>query len=77
MSMRALPPQPHLVQIGELPLCCSWNGESRAHVYVPADVLQREEQAVPALSRFLCVDGVCSLPPALVWPEGTLIRVLE
>ena len=66
-STRELPSQPYLQKIGQLPLYCSWNTAAAAHVYVPTDLFSRAEQnwCVPVLARFLCADGVCSLPPGL------------
>ena len=73
VSLRTLPPQPHLVRVGGFPLCCSWNAAVSAHAYVPADVLARDEVPLGLLARCLCADGVCTLPPALQWPPGTMV----
>merc|ERR1712083_1023924 len=75
VSLRALPSQQHLLLVGEAPLATSWNAACRAHFYVPADVLEREEQAVPMLARFLCSGGSCSLPAMLQWPAGSVVRL--
>ena len=71
VSIRALPSQPHLAQIGEIELACSWNQGCKARVYVPADVLRRERRSVGVLARFLCDDhdGTCALPQALARPD--------
>ena len=74
VSIRALPSQPHLAQVGELELACSWNAQCRARVYVPTDVLRRAERSVPVLARFLCADGTCALPLSLSAPER-LVRL--
>ena len=78
VSLRALPSQPYLTRIGELSLECSWNAAVRGHVYVPADLLERDaaSRAVPLLANCLCADGTCALPPALQpWPKGTYLRL--
>ena len=64
VSLRALPSQPHLVQVGEVQLVTSWNGGATARVYVPTDLLERPDDALPlpALSQLLCSGGVCTLP---------------
>merc|ERR1711964_27577 len=73
VSIRALPSQPHLSQIGEIELACSWNAQCRARVYVPTDVLQRETRSVPVLARFLCTeDGTCALPLSLREPQSLI-----
>lgn len=70
VSIRALPSQPHLAQVGEIELACSWNGGCKARVYVPTDVLRRERRSVGVLARFLCDDdGICALPQALSKPD--------
>ena len=71
VSLRALPSQPHLVQVGEVELECTWNAGCKARVYVPADVLRRERRSVDVLARFLCDadDGTCALPQALSRPD--------
>ena len=67
ISTRELPSQPYLQKIGQRPFYCSWNTAAAARVYVPTDLLGREEEdwCVPVLSHFLCADGVCLLPPGL------------
>ena len=78
VSLRELPSQPYLTRIGELSLECSWNAAVRGHVYVPADLLERDaaSRAVPLLANCLCADGTCALPPALQpWPKGTYLRL--
>ena len=78
VSLRALPSQPYLTRIGELSLECSWNAAVRGHVYVPADLLERDaaSRAVPLLANCLCADGTCALPPALQpWPKGKYLRL--
>ena len=78
VSLRELPSQPHLTRIGELSLECSWNAAVRGHVYVPADLLERDaaSRAVPLLAHCLCADGTCALPPALQpWPKGKYLRL--
>ena len=78
VSLRELPSQPYLTRIGELSLECSWNAAVRGHVYVPADLLERDaaSRAVPLLANCLCADGTCALPPALQpWPKGKYLRL--
>lgn len=74
VSLRELPPQQHLVKLGEVRLCCSWNGASPARVYVPADLLLRgaDKASLPVLTRLLCDDGVCSLPHVLTHAPNML-----
>lgn len=80
VSLRALPSQPHLLHVGELRLATSWNQNCRGHVYVPADLLAAERAdfalgAAQLLAHLLCSDGVCTLPPALQWPAGSVLRL--
>lgn len=77
VSLRVLPSTPSLVLVGETQLTTSWNGAARARVYVPADLLDRPEHAlpVPALARLLCTGGVCTLPPRLQWGGDAVIRL--
>jgi len=77
ISLRALPSNPGLVLIGETRLSTSWNGASRARVYVAADLLEQTDEALPlpTLSRLLCSGGVCTLPLMLQWPKGSVVRL--
>lgn len=73
VSQRSLPSTPHLAKIGTLPLECSW-ATSTAHVYVPADLLDRpaanRRGCEEMLAHFLCDGGACALPAALQWPRA-------
>ena len=78
VSLRALPSQPYLTRVGELSLECSWNGAVTGHVYVPADVCERDEAdcAIPLLAHCLCDSGVCALPaPLQPWSGRRYVRL--
>ena len=76
LSLRELPTQPHLVRVGTVSLCCTWNAAVRGHVYVAADLLARPlaDRPVAILKRFLCHAGTCTLPSSFQWPQGSTIR---
>jgi riboflavin synthase len=58
VTSRALPAQPHLLKLGELPSAYSWNLAGKAFVYVKS-----LEAAPPRLlSKFWCWDGLAALP---------------
>ena len=77
VSLRELPSQPHLVLIGVISLCCSWNTAAPGYIYVRADVMHQERDARPieVLERSLCCDGICTLPASLQWPRRNQIRL--
>jgi hypothetical protein len=76
LSLRELPTQPHLVRVGTVSLCCTWNAAVRGHVYVAADLLARPlaDRPIAILKRFLCHSGTCTLPSSFQWPQGSTIR---
>ena len=76
VSLRALPSNPAMLLAGEIRLTTSWNGSARARVYIHSDVLSHlDDAAVPVqtLAWLLCSDGVCTLPPGLQWPKGSVV----
>ena len=78
VSLRSLPSQPYLTRVGGIALECSWNAQVTGHVYVPSDVLERDEgdRAVPLLAHCLCEGGVCSLPaPLQPWIAPRYVRI--
>lgn len=79
ISLRSLPSQAELVRIGGLRLPCTWNAGATAHVYVPADLLQRpygsSAGTARLLARFLCNGGVCTLPTKLQWPRRAQVEL--
>lgn len=58
VTTRALPPQEHLLKLGEFECDYSWKKASTAHVYVKSLV----DAPAAILARFNCDGGVCWLP---------------
>mmetsp|Transcript_32277 Transcript_32277/g.67912 ORF Transcript_32277/g.67912 Transcript_32277/m.67912 type:complete len:316 (+) Transcript_32277:1410-2357(+) len=80
VSLRELPSNPYLTEIGKLPLTCSWNARCIARVYVPTDLLSRRKQPIAVLARFCCAGDnqtgfVCTLPYALQYPQHGRLRL--
>lgn len=58
VTSRALPVQPFLQKLGELPSAYSWNVNGKAFVYVKS----LEQAPAKLLSKFCCWDGIAWLP---------------